>query len=110
MGKRLIYAVLLGLCLISISAFSYPSSIQKASGNHCVQQITSVPSGQRSSKRLSFACYNTFAEAIAIATGGRLHLSSEARPQDLTQAMLPPYRPNTPNVIGIDWKDANFQG
>jgi hypothetical protein len=51
----------------------------------------------------------TFAEAIAAATGGTVHLSPTAKPIQLTQGMLAA-APDTQPVIGIDYVNSNFQG
>jgi len=55
---------------------------------HCVMKLAPLRPGQHTSDILGSSCYQTFAEAIAAATGGRVHLASTIRPQDLTQAML----------------------
>jgi hypothetical protein len=70
-----------------------------------------MQSGQTASAVRGYSCYATFSQAIAAATGGRVHLSSTTRPQDVTQQMLnASLAPATTNVFAIEYVDANWQG
>jgi hypothetical protein len=79
-----------------------------ADGN-CVAHIDPVQPGQQSSQVSQPQCFATFAEAIAAATGGTVHLSPTTKPSQLTQSMLSD-EPDTSTVIGIDWVNSNFGG
>jgi hypothetical protein len=94
--KHLSLVALLVLCVFPLSAFTNASSLHTNAGTlaslqtakHCVIKLAPLRPGQHTSDILGSSCYRTFAEAIAAATGGRVHLASTIRPQDLTQAML----------------------
>src|SRR5437762_3016486 len=104
MTKRLTAVVLLVLCLFFVSAFRDAPSKQQGPQGHCVMKIAPIRAGHVSSDVLSYRCYSTFAQAILAATGGRVHLASTVRPQDVTQVMLEfkANAPNTTEVIGVE--------
>ncbi len=115
MKKRLIFIAVLMLCLFSTIACGNASSQQQEPNNHCVAKLAPLHTGQKVSEVLGLHCYNTFAEAIADATGGQVHLSSKVRPQDLTQAMLDAVpqgtvRPQTSYVLSVEYWDWHYQG
>lgn len=90
---------------------------------HCVGHIEPLQPGQTASIVQERGCFDNFADALAVATGGRVRLPKDFRADDITQEIL-----NTglaaPSVteasiagaqltyvvIGIDWEHANFAG
>jgi hypothetical protein len=79
---------------------------------HCVASVGTIADSSASAG----TCYLTFAEAIAVATDGRVHLANASRSRAVSAAELAPgvgggaVVPNTTVVIGIDYMDPNFQG
>src|SRR2546423_110819 len=57
---------------------------------HCVVRIDPVKPGQSASRVYDLRCFATFAQAITAATGGRVHLSANTSPAQLTDQMLSP--------------------
>ncbi len=115
MKKGFIIIAILVLCLLPISAFSNITPQQPGSHNQCVTKLAPLRTGQHTSRILGFHCYNTFAAAIADATGGLVHLASSVRPQNLTQAMLDAVqhstvRPQTLYVLSVEYWDWHYQG
>jgi hypothetical protein len=115
MVKRLTLMAVLVLCLLPITAFSTGSPPQQGPYNQCVTHLAPLRAGQHVSQILGSHCYRTFAEAIAEATGGRTHLASNVRPQDLTQAMLDavPQRgaaPQTLYALSVEFWDWHYGG
>lgn len=56
---------------------------------YCYAELSPVaPDSGESSKILASGCYDTFAESIAAATEGRVHLDVSVKGSDLTDAML----------------------
>ncbi len=62
-------------------------------------------------------CFNTFQEALSYATDGRVQVSADFKPTDLTDAILSQglnqFGPDTvtgSTVIGIDWTGTNYSG
>lgn len=94
--------------LIAVAGIVTAAAPAGANGN-CVVQIAPVQPGQQSSQISQPQCFATFAQAIAAATGGTVHLSSTTQPDQLTQAMLAA-APATETVIGIDYVNSGFTG
>lgn len=86
--------------------------VSSAKGNHCVTHLSPVPADSlESSKSNSLGCYETFTEAISVATNGVVKLSSDISPQNLTQEMLEARGMGSASsdvVIGIDYDAPNF--
>lgn len=111
--KRLVVFVVLVLCLLLTSAFTFNSTqqVNKDIVGHCVMMLNPIRPGEKSSEVVSYNCYSTFSQSISAATGGRIHLASSVRPQDVTRAMLQTGEsPNTTFIIGIEYKDSNYKG
>lgn len=91
-------------------SLSAPASAQKP---HCVIAATAIPKDGTGSlaagpaESAPAACFETFAEAAAFATQGRVSLPSDARPQDLWPELLPSAGPY---VIGIEYENKVFGG
>lgn len=94
-------------------------SIYSNKGGHCVRYLSpiSVDSDKPSkSTSISHGCYETFAEAIFVATNGALKLNNDFLPENLTQEMLDTAqnqkakRSSSSLVIGVNYKWSNFQG
>jgi hypothetical protein len=75
---------------------------------HCVVQIDPIQSSELASKLTPRGCFNTFSEAISVATGGAVHLPQAFQSSQITPALLASSQANT--VIGIDWSEPNFSG
>ncbi len=96
-----------------------PSTYTYAPGTlrqHCIARMEPLQPGQKISESLGVTCFGTFSDALAAATGGRVQVSRDFRPDDLTQDILDTgltNRAGTPaidTVVGVDYLDANFQG
>jgi hypothetical protein len=79
-------------------------------GRHCIVRIDPVRPGQTVSTMSDLACFATFSDAIAAATGGAVHLSSTTAPTQLTEAMLAPATTTTQTVIGVDYVNTHYGG
>ncbi len=84
---------------------------------HCVRHFEPVSPDVKEPVTQDKGCYSNFADALAAATGGRVLLPKEFRPDDITQEILDTGLADaklagiqTYVVIGIDWEHANFQG
>ncbi|HLJ35122.1 MAG TPA: hypothetical protein VKU38_15825 [Ktedonobacteraceae bacterium] len=114
MKNRLAYlfALPLVLCLLVFSGFSYIPAKNPGPHGHCVMGLAPMRPGQKASAILSYNCYATFSNAIAVASGGRTHLPANATPRDLTRAMLlhVASTPGSRNIFGVEFVDANFGG
>lgn len=79
------------------------------SGNqhHCVVHVAPLHEAQTQSESVSLGCFATFAEALAIATGGAVQAPSTASPEDITQALL---STSSNTVISIQWDGTNRGG
>lgn len=74
-------------------------------GQDCV--AAALPAGDTSPPTVT--CYNTFAAAIAAATGGRVHLPASATPGSVSiKALNAGAAPDTTFVLSIDYKNADF--
>lgn len=96
------------LLLFAMAGIVSAAASAGADGN-CVVKIDPVQPGQQSSQVSQPQCFATFAQAIAAATGGTVHLSPTAQPSQLTQGMLSA-APDTSTVIGIDYVNSSFGG
>lgn len=99
--------------------YTYTADMQ-----NCVTQVSPIKKGQAGSSYIEQGCYGTFAEALSVATNGRVQVSSDFRPDDLTQDILDKDLPGTSTqadggntsasplsvVIGVEYWDANFAG
>lgn len=94
-----------------------------AGGDHCIIGTIAVADKGGETRRPPHAprCFQSFAQAISFATGGRVELPPEATPEDLDEAMLSGSRgaglsartqqPSaSPYVIGIEFVHSSFQG
>lgn len=104
------------LCISSLSAFTFSPNRAHASTSsqsHCVQQLAPLRRGQKTSDVLSFHCYSTFAEATAAATGGRVHLASNASAAQVRAAINASNTAVSPNdtyTLSIEYWDWAYQG
>ena len=94
-------------------ALSAPTSAQKL---HCVIAATAVPKDSTdwlaagSTEPAPAACFETFAEAAAFATRGRVVLPADARPDDIQPALLSSAGLTGAYVIGIEYENKAFGG
>jgi hypothetical protein len=82
------------------------SAAPVSSGSYCAARA--VPAG--STAHAQVQCFTTFADSIAFATAGRVHLANAANARLVTAAELKPASPATNYVLSIDYMDANFSG
>ncbi len=74
-------------------------------GQSCV--ATALPDGDSNPPPMT--CYNTFAQAIEAATGGRVHLPASATPGSISISQLNAgATPDTTYVLSIDYKNADY--
>lgn len=90
-------------------AIAFPAQVSAASNDavarHCVARLAHLEPGETTSRVLSMACYQTFAEAIDHATNGKVHLGPNATPDQLSpEALASSY------VLGIDFQHTHFSG
>ena len=82
------------------------SGASSGGGQDCV--ATALPAGDTSPPKMT--CYNTFAAAIAAATGGRVHLSASATPRTVSIGQINAgASPDSTYVLSIDYKNADYQ-
>lgn len=104
------------MMVLTIGLASAPGAAARAqaapkTGKHCVAELAPVASGALSSRVLMRGCYRSFATALAVATGNRVHLAAEVRPGEVTQAMLGTVDdPLVQTVIGIDYTNSGYGG
>lgn len=119
-------AVILATLLFAIGLLAIPSQTAQASNSgvpsgtaeHCV--VEAFPIGAEPSNPSPLVCFDNFADAIAHATNGRVHLPQNFKPTDLTDDLLNMgkdvfSRALTPDtitstVIAIDYDGINRQG
>lgn len=112
MKQRLLLVLpVVGLVLFATSAAAATVSPgqshagTRSGGPDCV--ATAMPAGDNSPPHMT--CYNTFALAIAAATGGRGHLPASATPRTVSIRQLNAGAgPDNTFVLSIDYKNANF--
>jgi hypothetical protein len=77
-----------------------------ADGQDCV--ATALPAGDAGAPTMT--CYDTFAAAIAAATGGRVHLPASATPRTVSIGRINAgASPGNTYVLSVDYKNASFQ-
>lgn len=110
-NRLLLVLSVIGLVLYATSAaaaavtspISHP--LASSGGQNCV--ATAMPAGDTTPPPMT--CYNTFAQAIAAATGGRVHLPASATPRTVSIRQLNAGAASaTTYVLSIDYKNANF--
>lgn len=113
---RRVAAVVLAITLASF-AFALPAQASSGGsvGKHCVVRLEPIQAGETKSRTVWSHCYQTFREAIAAATNGRVNLRDDVRPGQVTQSMLnagasPASVTSGGSVVGIDWNDGDYQG
>lgn len=89
------------------SAISPPADPEPI-GRHCVVQIEPVQRGATESEMSKAVCFDTFSQAISVATQGDVVLAGDFQPANLTPSTL--VSASSTTVIGIDYSNANFQG
>ncbi|MGI9007104.1 MAG: hypothetical protein ACR2FU_13085 [Streptosporangiaceae bacterium] len=111
MKRRLVLVLsLIGLVLYAGSAAAGAaqargSQPRAASGQACVAMA--LPAGDASPPTVT--CYASFAQAIAAATGGRVHLPASATPRTVSIRQINAgAAPGNTYVLSIDYKNANF--
>lgn len=84
---------------------------------HCTVNINPLQPGAKASEVSAMVCFDTFSEAVAHGTRGAVQLPAASVPTDLTQAILSENQAKGESqglllstVIGVDYKDANYQG
>lgn len=94
--------------ILAATAFVFPVTASAASNHparHCTAQLAPLEVGQKASRILSQACFATFSEAIAFASGGRIHVGPNATPKDISPESL-----TSGFVLGIDFQNGSFSG
>lgn len=79
-----------------------------APAQHCIGRLEPLSPEQKVSEVFDVRCFDTFSDALAAATGGKVLVPKDFRPDDLTQDILDAATADT--VLGVDYWDANFQG
>lgn len=91
---------------------SSSEEISQAKANHCVIFLEPVPQdSDKPSNSSSRGCYESFAEAILVATDGVVKLDDALSPEELTQEMLDAKemgRGSSSVVIGVDYNNHSF--
>ena len=104
-------AVLLTIAIAAPVAAAPGLPVPAAGGDYCVTHLTEPgPDGQ---SRADTTCYASYADSLVAATSGRLRVSPDFRPEDLTQDLLDDVTPMgvlTNWVIGQDWEHENRGG
>jgi hypothetical protein len=110
---RLSGSSLVGIFVLLTLPFAVAGSANSVKPEtHCVAKVSTLADGSSS----VVTCYLTFAEAIAVATDGRVQLAHASRSRAVSVAEMASsvgvgaVVPNTSVVIGIDYMDPNFQG
>jgi hypothetical protein len=90
MFKKRYILGLVGIGVVAISMMliaAVPKQVN--SGKYCYSMLSPVAANSNeSSKILESGCFDSFAELIQAATGGRVNLDSSIQPKDLTNEML----------------------
>jgi len=106
----LVMAVSLGLAAWTQAQSTAPS----AEGQHCVVHLEPVSRESEISKATHLGCYETFEEAISVATDGTVKLPSGISPSAVTDELLGSYGmgsvPTANVAIGSDYDDVGFSG
>lgn len=105
---------IIGLLLVASGASSAAVGAASVRGSHAPARTrgqnclaSAMPAGDTSPPPMT--CYNTFAAAIAAATGGRVHLPASATPRSVSIRQLNAgAAPGDVFVLSIDYKNANF--
>ncbi len=98
--------------------FAFTTPVQATShvpggpgGPHCVISLHPLGTGETQSRVEWTRCFPTFADAIAAATGGAVHLKSGVGPTNVTPDMLAvPTGAAGQAVLSIDYQDSNYGG
>lgn len=92
----------------------HPAPEREAKEIHCVAEVAPLAKGQLASKPTELGCFDTFAEAIFVATGGAVKLNNDVLPSEVTEEMLNGARLRAPRaagpVIGVDYNGIDFTG
>ena len=111
-GKREIVLIaataLLAALLASSAGARTKNSPGAAPGGNCVITIEPLQPGQSTSVTSTPRCYATFAEAIADASNGTVHLPVTATPSSVSASTFAPL--TTSSIIGIDWINSGYTG
>ena len=80
----------IGIAAVSISLiFIVVALLAGNKSKYCYSMLSPVPANSNESSRiLESGCYDTFAESIKAATGGRVQLDPSIQPKDVTDGML----------------------
>ena len=93
----------------AVDAASVPAPVPVQATN-CVNHLTRIVAGRPEARISSVQCYGTFADAFRAVTNGRVQVSSNLSPSQVTAAMLAPQAAGNSVVLGIDYSDPNFYG
>jgi hypothetical protein len=115
MNSRLLTTPLVSALVLA--AFLSFGNVANAQEEQPLQHCTSTVSPD-STQVEDFQCFGTFAEAISMATNGRVSLVESVEPQDVTQGMLDEGVQQgmgdasalQATVIGIEYRDTRFGG
>lgn len=111
-AQRLVLATV--LLLVGLVGAAAPNGAgAKGAGQHCV-----VESASGVSAASNYQCFETFAEAVAAATGGRVRLDRGVRPSELTDRMLGQdaasrgvgVASSGKAIVGLGYEDRSFGG
>ena len=105
-------AALLVMFALPITGAFAASVTHQGQKINCVEQILPLQSGQLSSKVTATACFLTFSQAIAFATGGAVQLPAAQVPQNLTAAQMrsAKVRPFITTIVAYMYSDTGYGG
>lgn len=112
-----VFAVVASALLVVAAASPAVAAVGKPepipAGLYCVTQLEQPERGG-TTRVVRTDCFDSYADSLFVATGGRLRVSEDFQPQELTQTILDsakgPSGVLTNWVIGQDWPDENRGG
>jgi hypothetical protein len=79
-------------------------------GHHYVAHVAPVQPGAQASLAEEGGCFATWAEALAVATGGEVRVDPKTQPHALTPEMFERFSTARRTIIAVDYADAHFEG
>lgn len=101
-----VFLVGAAVTLTTLATVASASAAPTSAGTHCAAKA--LPAG--STAHAQVHCFSTFAESIAFATAGRVHLSNAANSRSVSAAELNQASPAANYVLSIDYMNAGFSG
>lgn len=105
-----------GLISLSVGAFVFMGATNGDDAEvHCVGHLENIP-GEKASVLTERGCYDSFGEAVSVATNGRVQIP-DVKSRPLTEAEVRSGLDrdmatliDSTTIIGIDWKNSGFGG